>query len=688
MSVATVTRLTTVTPVDRGDQHQPADAKGEQVPDVGTMRGSLAPWLRERGPGLVGLAIPFLFVLYLALEGGGYDGIIRGEVGIVAWWAILVGSLALLLPASRPEPRSLVALGLLAAFGVWTAVGITWTDSVERTVIEVARVLSLLGIFGLAVAIQREGSLGRTVSGVGAAIGVVAVLALGSRLAPGIFPGEQTGNLLSDASYRLLHPVGYWNALAALMAIALPLLVWMSSSSGRTFSRALSGAAIPIAVLATYYTFSRGGTIAALIGLIALFVLTPRRLETLLRAALPIAGSIVLVALATGRKALADGVRGPTYESQADEMAWLSLIVVLAVWLGLLLLPRLEARGLRLSLRPSRRASLLAAGLAGFALLIGAAAVDLPGRVSSGVDEFSSAGGPGQGSGRLLSAAGSNRYAYWEAALDAADSEPVTGIGPGAYEFWWAEKGEAQGFVRQAHSLPLQLLAETGPLGLLLVAAFFGLLVWTGGSRSLRSGDEELRALLAAATAGVIAFTVSSLVDWSWEVTVLPAAALFLGAAILGPDSRRANLLNFAPRPIEGRAGYVAVGTLASVLAIAFLAVMVVSESEVERSRELFEAGDSPAALEAARSAADLSPWAASPLVQEAQILNSEERSVEAVQAAREATSKEPRDWRTWFVLAGVAAVAGRPGEATEAFERARSLNPRGELFRPAGPGR
>lgn len=679
--------MTTVTPVDRGDQHQPADAKGEQVPDVGATRRSLALRLRERGPGLAGLAIPFLFVFYLALEGGGYDGIIRGEVGIVAWWAILVGSLALLLPAARPEARSLVALALLAGFGLWTAIGITWTDSVERTVIESGRIVTLLGLFALAVSIQREGSLGRTVSGVGAAIGAVAVLALGSRLAPGIFPGEQTGSLLSDASYRLLYPVGYWNALAALMAIGLPLLVWMASSSSRVYSRVLSGAAIPVAVLATYYTFSRGGTIAALIGLVALFVLAPGRLEILLRAALPIAGSVLLLALATGRKALADGIRGPTYESQADEMTWLTLIVVFAVALGLLLLPRLEARGLRLSLRPSRRASLLATGLAGFALLIGAAAVDLPGRASSGIDEFSSGGGPGQGSGRLLSAAGSNRFAYWEAALDAADSEPVTGIGPGAYEFWWAENGEAQGFVRQAHSLPLQLLAETGPLGLLLVAAFFGLLVWTGGSRSLRSGDEGLRALLAAATAGVIAFAVSSLVDWSWEVTVLPAAALFLGAAILGPDSRRANVLNFAPRPLEGRTGYVAVGTLTSLLAIAFLAVMVLSESEVERSRELFEAGNSPAALDAARSAGDLNPWAGTPLVQEALILNADGRPDRAVRAAREATSKEPSDWRTWFVLTGVAAVAGRPREATEAFGRARSLNPRGELFRPVGPG-
>jgi len=159
----------------------------------------LTGWLAEKGPALVGFLVPFLFVSYLALEGGGYDGIVRDEVGIVAWWAVLVGSVGLLLPAARPEGRAVLALGLLAGFGLWSAVGLTWTDSVERTVVEVTRVLTLLGIFTLAVSIQRQGSLERTLAGVGSAVALIAVLALGSRIAPGIFPGEQTGSLLSEA---------------------------------------------------------------------------------------------------------------------------------------------------------------------------------------------------------------------------------------------------------------------------------------------------------------------------------------------------------------------------------------------------------------------------------------------------------------------------------------------------------
>ncbi len=647
----------------------------------------LTGWLAEKGPALVGFLVPFLFVSYLALEGGGYDGIVRDEVGIVAWWAVLVGSVGLLLPAARPEGRAVLALGLLAGFGLWSAVGITWTDSVERTVVEVTRVLTLLGIFTLAVSIQRQGSLERTLAGVGSAVALIAVLALGSRIAPGIFPGEQTGSLLSEASYRLLHPIGYWNALAALMAIGLPILIRATAFSPKPFLRALWAAAIPVACLATYYTFSRGGTLAALVGIAALFALAPRRIEALLRSAVPLLGSAVLIFLATGRKELADGISGPAYETQADEMALITLGVVVLVALGQMALHRLEAGGLSLSVRPARRTSLIALGVAGVVLVAAAGAAGLPGKVSEAVDEFSAGGGPGQGSGRLLSAAGSNRSAYWEAALDAAESEPVTGIGPGAYEFWWAENGEAQGFVRQAHSLPLQVLAETGPFGLLLIAALFGLLLWTGASRALRSGDERLRALLAASSAGVLAFTVTAAVDWSWEVTALPVAALFLGAAILGPDSKRANVLNAAPRLVERRLPYLIGGIVIPLLAIAFLFVSVRSAAEVERSRELFESGDAPAALDAARSAGTLTPWAATPLVQQALVLNSEGAGDDALAAAREATEKEPRDWRTWFVLTGVAANAGRPDEATRALERARTLNPRGELFTPAGSG-
>jgi len=38
--------------------------------------------------------LTFAPVLYLGLRGGGYDAVVRGEVGIAVWWLLAVGALA------------------------------------------------------------------------------------------------------------------------------------------------------------------------------------------------------------------------------------------------------------------------------------------------------------------------------------------------------------------------------------------------------------------------------------------------------------------------------------------------------------------------------------------------------------------------------------------------------------------
>src|SRR5215218_10208201 len=76
------------------------------------------------GPALAGWLLPFALVLYLALKGGGYDEVIRGEVGIAVWWVVLLGALVGVLPAARIRGIGWVGPGVLIAFGVWTAIGV------------------------------------------------------------------------------------------------------------------------------------------------------------------------------------------------------------------------------------------------------------------------------------------------------------------------------------------------------------------------------------------------------------------------------------------------------------------------------------------------------------------------------------------------------------------------------------
>ena len=53
---------------------------------------------------------------------------------------------------------------------------------------------------------------------------------------------------------------------------------------------------------------------------------------------------------------------------------------------------------------------------------------------------------------------------------DEADARP----GAGSYQSWWSEHASLPLFVRDAHSLWLETLAELGVVGLLLLATAFG----------------------------------------------------------------------------------------------------------------------------------------------------------------------------------------------------------------------
>ena len=92
---------------------------------------------------------------------------------------------------------------------------------------------------------------------------------MATRLAPGTFPTDRP-----PSHTRLEFPLTYWNSLGALAAVGLVLALHVTSSIRQpAVARVLAAAALPAVAVCLYFTFSRGGSIAAVFGVAVYLVL-------------------------------------------------------------------------------------------------------------------------------------------------------------------------------------------------------------------------------------------------------------------------------------------------------------------------------------------------------------------------------------------------------------------------------
>jgi heme/copper-type cytochrome/quinol oxidase subunit 2 len=632
---------------------------------------------RRLGPLVAGYVMPFLLVFYLAMKGGGYDAVVRSQVGIAVWWIVLLGAAVGALPVARLSRSAWAMFGLLAAFCAWTALSIGWSESGERSAAELARVAVYLGVFALALTAHGREGLRRTVYSIGAAIAVVAGLALLSRLHPSWFPNTAPSEALG-ARNRLNYPLNYWNGLAALIAIGVPLLVWIATSARHIATRALAASALPVMCLAGFYTLSRGSALELAVALVVLLALHPRRLSLLPTLAVAGLGTALAIAAATQRDALANGFSGHTAAAQGDEM--LAVVLVSAAALGLLQVAIALCARYQLGPDPqvSHSTAVVATITVGVVALVVALTAGLPGELSDRWQEFKDPSGAGGTTAqRFESASGGGRYQLWQSALDANTSEPLTGIGAGTFEYWWSREGTIPAFVRDAHSLYLETLAELGIVGLLLLGGLIVFVLSSGVVRALRA-EPDHRALLAAATAACFAFATAAAIDWVWELAVLPVLFLLLAAAIVGRSEPSET--SEQTRPGGSPLPRIALVVVA-IAAIVAVAIPLASTSSVRASQDHANSAQLDAALTEAQTAHDIQPYAATPSLQTAMVLEVAGDLDGAATAATQATEEEPTNFRTWLVLSRLEAERGNVIKSIAAYREARSLNPRSALF-------
>ncbi len=485
---------------------------------AGVRTGSQARSLIGNAAGVVLLAGPTV----LAFFAGGYFDEPRAVAGLIAWILVALG-VAVCPPAASLLPRGLGArlaiagLGLLAA---WTLLSTVWAP-IAGDAYHAGQIAFLyLGALLASLLLLRERSLQRLAEPLLAA-GTVIVIGYG--LSGRLFPGLLHFARSVSAQGRLEQPLTYWNAMGELAALGLVLGARIAGDATRprAIRMAAAAACAPLG-MGLYITFSRGALFAAAAGLVTLVVVAHTREQITALALCLGAGALAALAAAPlrGVTSLAGGLS--TRESQGA----LALVLLLAIATTTALVRgRMIGRERLGDLRLPRHAGWIAA-----AAVCGGLAV----AIAVGAKETSAA--PLSGGATRLVTLQSNRYAYWDVALRAFIAEPVHGVGAGGWSVWWLRYRTVNEYAQDAHSLPLQTLAELGLIGAALLLVFLG-----GVALAARHALDVAPAAAAGPTAAAVVYLAHAPLDWDWEMPAVTLVAVVLAGLLLAvsEQSRR-----------------------------------------------------------------------------------------------------------------------------------------------------
>jgi hypothetical protein len=608
------------------------------------------------------LALPAAATAALCFSAGGFFP----GVTAVAAIAVLVALLLRITLARHPwegwSAGLSIGAGALALFAVWTLVSAHWSGAPGRALLEFDRTLLYLAAFvvsGLFVA--RAGDLAVVLRWTAAAACGVCIVALATRLAPGTFP---TGRPPSHT--RLEFPLTYWNSLGALAAVGLVLALHVTSSVRQpAVARVLAAAALPAVALCLYFTFSRGGSIAAVFGVAVYLVLGYSRGFVPAFIAL-----VPTTAFALQRAFDADLLAGARFEqpvAAAQRGDLLTGVVACAVAAGLLrgvlLVADHRLARVQLSRRGRLGAKLVAASLVAF-IAAGAVAGGVPARVERERHALVGKQQPAGGDLRahLTTWDDNSRYEHWRVALDEFKADPVHGSGAGTFQRTWERTRPSDFKVVDAHSLYFEVLSELGWPGLL----FLGLALVTPFAFALARIRGPERHAYAAFIAAGGTLLLHAGIDWDWEMPAL--FVWFFGASGVVLASRRGRPAASPPRLTRVVAGLACLGLAVTP------ALVLQSQDALDRSVRAFQTRDCATAIDAALDSIDALPARAEPFEILGYCDARAHRNDLAMRAMRSAQARDPDGWEYAYGLAVTQALAGQ--DPTAAIAEAHRLNP------------
>jgi hypothetical protein len=292
--------------------------------------------------------------------------------------------------------------------------------------------------------------------------------------------------------------------------------------------------------------------------------------------------------------------------------------------------------------------------------------LDAPAEIGHQYDRFVNS--PGATGGdlrtRLTDPANNGRIDAWDVAVDAFGDKPLAGTGAGTYQNVWAANRPVRFFVRDAHSLYVEVLGELGIVGLgLLAAALLAILV-TLGLRA-RAANRTLYAALLAAS---LTWALHAGIDWDWEMPTVTGWVFALGGGALAASGRQSR----RPRPPRPT---IRIAAVTACFAIAIVpGLVLVSQSRLEDAANAFQGGNCRAATDDASSSITALGNRSQPYEIRAFCRIREGSPQRGVEDLQKAVEHDPDNWAYHYELAlALGAVGLDPqGEARKAVQ----LNP------------
>jgi hypothetical protein len=536
-----------------------------------------------------------------------------------------------------------IGAALLLAFAVWCAITMLWSVAPDQSWLEANRALTYALAVVLAMAVGAH--VERVATGWLVVATAVALYALAGKVAPGAFAAD-------EPIARLRAPLQYWNALALVCAMGLPVALRVATDRLRGDRTRLAAlAAAYVLALTMGLTYSRGGFVALAVALIVMTALGGARLRSL--AALAIAAIAAAPGLAVAFAGNGLTSNDATLGQRIHDGRILGAVLLLA--LGALLAAGWYA--LRVERRVRRtgrieRWSWRALAAVAAVVVLGGGAYLVADHTSVWHSFTRVKEDRVYDPARLVSTNSGNRWVWWKEAAGGFSDKPVGGWGAGSFELVHLRYRTEPLGVRQPHNVELQWLSETGIIGFLLALGGVVALFVAAAQRVRRISHGRERDLSVALLAAAAGWLVHGVVDWDWDIPgVTLAPLIFLGLLAARPSAPRRT--DPFPDPEErGAPGRSLAVALAALLLCGALASTILPAIAQSRTDAAETASNPDTAARDATVAARLNPVAVRPLIDAAAIEVRRGRLVEARKRLLDAAGRQPDNPEVWYRLA------------------------------------